>query len=439
MTDRIPNYRRNLIAFLGDYVGFALALTLTSTTAILPDFVGRLTDSLVVVGVFTTVSTGAWLVPQLIFARFLITKERKKPYVILGGVIGRPLYLLYAAALFLGLADFPVLALLVLLVVQFSFFVTDSLSAVAWLDILGKTFPEAERGRMMSIAQLISGVLSIGAGVFIAALLSADGPQFPNNYAIILAAGGVSLMLSLLACVFIIEPAEQVEEERPAWRSYLPQLGSTLRQDRGFARLIRLQLLAGFGGLATGFYILFAIRELGLPPETIGLFTAAQTAGRIIASLGLGRLSQRVGSHRVIQVATAVSLTAPVTALALSLTGAGSGAATIATYAWVYVVIGVVDCAWMLGFMNYVLELAPAGQRPTYIGLFNTIGGVLVLLPTAGGFLLGVSPYNVLSALTAAVLAVAHVLSWHLPPARQAKTMLPSDPGDRPELPPTRI
>jgi hypothetical protein len=72
--------------------------------------------------------------------------------------------------------------------------------------------------------------------------------------------------------------------------------------------------------------------------------------------------------------------------------------------------------------------LAPAGQRPTYIGLFNTISGVLVLLPTAGGLLLGVASYNALFALTAAVLAVAHVLSRRLPPARHAKTMLAADP-----------
>jgi MFS family permease len=398
-----------------------------------------LTDSLVTVGVFTTVSTGAWLFPQLIYARFLITKERKKPYLLLGGALGRPFYLLYAAALFLGLADYPVLALLFLLVVQFSFFATDALAAVARFDILAKVFPEAQRGRMISMAQLISGVLSIGAGVFVAALLSADGPPFPHNYALLLAAAGVSLLLSLLACRFIIEPAEVVEEQRPAWRIYLPRLLDTLRQDRSFARVIRVQLLAGFGGLAIGFYILFAIRELGLPPETVGLFTAAQTAGRIIASLGLGRLSQRVGSHRVIQVATAVSLTAPLTALALSWADAGAGTATIAIYAWVYIVIGVVDSARMLGFINYILELAPAGQRPTYIGLFNTISGVLVLLPTAGGFLLGVTSYNVLFALTAAVLAVGYLLSRRLPPARQAKTMLPADPPDQTEWAPRRI
>lgn len=436
MTTPIPHYRRNLIAFLGDYVGFALAMTLTSSTAILPEFVGRLTDSLVVVGVFTTVSSGAWLIPQLIYARFLITKPRKKPYLILGGALGRPLYLLYAVALGLGLGRFPVPALLLLLVVQFFFFASDALAAVAWFDILAKALPEAQRGRMISIAQLVSGVLSIGAGVFIAAMLSADGPPFPHNYAVIMAAAGVSLLLSLLACGFIIEPAEPVEEQRPAWRSYLPQLLSTLREDRRFARVILVRLLAGFDGLATGFYILFAIRELGLPPETVGLFTAAQTAGRIIASLGLGRLSERVGSHRVIQVATALSLTAPLVALALSGAGARAGTATIAIYAWIYVVIGVVISAGMLGFMNYVLELAPAGQRPTYIGLFNTISGVLVILPTAGGLLLGVASYDVLFALTAAVLAVAHVLSWRLPPARHAQTMLLADPVT---YPPKRI
>jgi Na+/melibiose symporter-like transporter len=256
--------------------------------------------------------------------------------------------------------------------------------------------------------------------LLITALLSDNGPGFPNNYAIILALAGVCLMFSLFSLNLVIEPDEPVEEKRLAWRDYLPQLWRTLHQDRAFARLIMVQLLAGFDSLALGFYILFATRELGLSEGYVGPFTATLTAGRILASVILGALAERAGSHRVIQVSTAISLTAPLVGLALLLTDAQPSATTAAIYGWVFVVAGAVISSRMLGYYNYALELAPAGQRPTYIGLFNTIGGVLIVLPTLGGWLLRVSSYGVLFAITAIVLITAHALSWSLPSPRRA-------------------
>lgn len=428
MTARHPHYHRNFVAFLGDYVGFALALTFASSTTVLPDFVSQLTDSEVVVGLLSSVMNGAWLLPQLVFANLLTDKRRKKPYVVLGALVGRPLYLLYAAALVLGLHRHPALALLIFAGVQALFFGSDALAAVAWFDVIGKTMSEEQRGRLIGAGQFISGLLSIGVGVLIAFLLSADGPPFPHNYAAILALAGVCLLFSLLSWSFVIEPDEPVEERRPAWRDYVPRLLGTLRQDRVFARLILVRLLAGFDGLVIGFYILFATRELGLPSETVGVFLAVQTGGKIIASAGLTALHERTGSHRVIQVATGMSLTAPLVGLALCLTSTQANAATATIYAWVFLTISVVISASMLGFFNYVLTLAPAGQRPTYVGLFNTISGLLIVLPTVGGWFLRVTSYSVLFALTAGILIIAHVLSWGLPPTRHATTTLPTEP-----------
>jgi MFS family permease len=427
MTSLPPHYRRNFVAFMGDIIFFSLALNFASSTTVLPDFVGRLTDSEVAVGLLTTVINGAWLLPQLIFANLLTNKRRKKPYLIRGAILGRPLYLLYATALALGLHRQPALALVLLYGVQLFFFGSDSLAAVAWFDMLGKAIPDARRGRLLGSAQLISGLLSIGAGVLIFALLSADGPPFPHNYAIILALAGSFLLLSLLSCGFMVEPDEPVDEDRLALRDYVAHLRNTLRQDRAFARLIVVRLLAGFDGLALSLYILFAIRELGLPSEVVGLFAAVQNLGRIVASVGLGTLAERAGSRRVVQVTTAISLTAPLVGLALLLTGAGESTTTTVIFAWVFVVIGIVMNGAMLGFYNYVLELAPAGQRPTYVGLFNTIGGVLIVLPTVGGWLLRTTSYGVLFALTATVLIVAHGLSWGLPSVRR-NTTTPAEP-----------
>ena len=420
MTSLPPHYRRNFAAFMGDYVGFGLALAFAGATTILPGFVSQLTDSKVVVGLLATVSNGAFLLPQLIFANLVTNKPRKKPYFNLGASLGRPLYLLYAVALWLGLGRNPALALLVLFAIQIIFQAGDALATVAWFDVMAKVIPGKRRGRLMGVSQVTRGVLAIGAGALIAFLLSESGPPFPHNYAAIFARAGGFLLFSLFSWTFVVEPDEPGEAgERPAWRDYLSHLLDTLRHDHAFRRLVTVRLLAGFEGLALGFYVLFAIQRLGLPPGTVGLFTAAQTVGGILASLGLGVVTERIGSHRVIQIATALSMTAPLVALGLLLSPIREGTLTTAIYAWVFLAIGAVANSVMLGFFNYLMELAPAGQRPTYIGLFNTIGGALVILPTAGGWLLQTTSYGVLFALTAILLTLAHGLSWDLPSAHR--------------------
>ena len=74
----------------------------------------------------------------------------------------------------------------------------------------------------------------------------------------------------------------------------------------------------------------------------------------------------------------------------------------------------------MLGYNTYVIELAPSGRRPTYVGLFNTIKGALILLPAIGGLLLAAASYGVLFAVTAVMLVAALALSWSLPSLRRA-------------------
>jgi hypothetical protein len=124
----------------------------------------------------------------------------------------------------------------------------------------------------------------------------------------------------------------------------------------------------------------------------------------------------------VIQVATAISVTVPLLGLALILADVQSSTVITAICIWIFMVIGASISVLMLGFSNYALDLAPAGQRPTYIGLFNTIGGVLIVLPTLGGWLLRTTSYGVLFALTTILLIVAHGLSWSLPSVRVTAT-----------------
>ena len=425
-----PHYRRNYSAFLGEATLFGVGLVFASTTTVLPDFVSRLTGSAVFVGLIVSLSEGAWRLPQLIFANLLTNRPRKKPWLTRAGMVGRPAYLLYAIALGLGLSRLPTLGLALFFLLHCLFHINLALDSVVWWDVFGKAIPAPQRGRLLGLSTALRGVLSVGAGYLIARLLAESGPSFPLNYVVIFALGGFSLMLSLISWTFIAEPEEAVEEKRILWRHYWPQLAEILRRNSAFKRLLIVRLLAGFDGLALGLYILFGLKELGLSVTTLGLFTAVQTVGGILAGLGFGVLSERVGNHRVIQVATAMSLTAPLVALGFRSTGFVNGTVGSVTYAWIFLAIGVFLNANFIGFSNYAVELAPPGQRGTYIGLFNTVSGIIVVWPAAGGFLLERTSYLVLFALTAGLLLVAFLSSLWLPPVR--RPTLPLEQGRAP-------
>ncbi len=430
-------YRRNFAALLGDAIAFGLAITIADTTTILPDLVQQLSGSPAIVGLFSAATAGAWLLPQLIYARFLTDKPRKKPFVILGAAIGRPFYLLLAAALWFGLRD-PLLTLLLLFVAQVAFNSSDSLAAVAWFDLYAKAIPENRRGRLVGSAQAVRGVLAFGAGALVTALLSGATVPYPQNYGLIFALAGGCLMLSLLSVALVREPEGPVETGRPSWGDYLPRLWATLRRDHAFRRLILVRLLAGCDALALSLYIVFARGPLGMPKEMAGVYTVVKTLGGILASLAWGVISERLGNHRVLQFSTALGLTAPLLGLGFCLGGVQGGPLTTVIYGWVYVVIAASMSSLMFGFFNYALEMAPAGERPTYMGLFNTVTGALAVVPLLGGLLLQATSYGVLFAVTAAILAVAHGLTWGFrrpAPAAPATAAAPAGPPGG-ELPP---
>ncbi len=418
MSDPFAHYRRNFVFILADYVAFGVGLTFSDVSTTLPAFVRELSSSDMLVGLVATVWNGAWLLPQLFAANWLVVKPGKKRYIILGGLLGRPLFLVLALALALGLARYPAAALTLFFFTLTIFLAGDALAAVAWFDVLAKAIPEERRGRLIGLAQVSIAGLALGVGEVVKHLLGPNGPPFPQNYALIFGATGGVLMLSLFFLTQIKEPDESPLGVRPTWRAYFAQLFLLLRQNAALSRVTLARLLVGLSQLALPFYVVYAVSVLELPVETIGTFTAVRTLGSVAAGLGMSLVADRFGSRRVIQIASALALVSPGLALLLQLSGGGESW-LVGLYPLVYVAIGFFNSSVMLGFINYVLELAPPGQRTVYMGLTNTINGVLVLAPTLGAWLLGATSYTTLFGLTAAGIAVGHLLSWGLAPSRR--------------------
>ncbi len=415
-----PNFRWNFTAFLTDYVCFSVAFTFVSFSSVMPALAGQLTRSAPLIGLVSAIFNGGWLLPQLAIAQLVNDKPRKKPYMLLG-TTGRVALWVIALALWSGLARRPTAMLILFFVCIGLFAVTDGLASVAWFDILTRAIPLRRRGRLMGLSQFISGLIGIGVGALVGMTL--EQRPFPDNYALLFTLGGAMLIPSVVALALIKEPPPE-QEESPTQASFRGRWIKIWTTDSAFRMLILCRILVGMTGLATSFYVTHAADILHLPASIIGGFVVAQTMTGIIASPALGWISERWGPHHVARFASAAALIGPLFALIAQLTGDGW---LVQAYPVVYVALGFLNNAVMPGFVNYMLEIAPEGMCPAYVGLGNTILGVLTLVPMAGGWLLEATSYTTLFSVTSAIVLMGFLLSLNLkPPQQQAPSPAPS-------------
>lgn len=405
-----PHYRRNFLALVADYSLFGVAMAFIGPNTVLPAFLRQLTDSPLLIGLNGAIQTAGWLFPQLIAANYLKDKGQKKRYILIPSAIGRPAFFVLALALVLGAARYPALMLTMTFVGTALFLVCDALSAVPWFDIVAKTIPDRRRGRLFGLAQLLSGLLTVGAGWVINYLLGEAGPPFPHNYAALFLAAGVVLALAWFVIAAIKEPTEAVRpDDTRSQAPFLQRLSRIWRQDRAFRPLVAVRLLTGLSGLAIPFYIIFATDRLGLGQGVVGWFTSAQVVGSMAGGVILGGVYERRGGRRAIQAGVSAGVIAPLWALLLPLWMPASHPWMVYGYSLVFVALGALRSSFMTGFFNYLLDLAPADERTTYVALSNTINGG-VLWPTAlvGGVILKVTgnSYPTLFAITAAAVGL---------------------------------
>ncbi|MCR4408602.1 MAG: MFS transporter [Anaerolineae bacterium] len=417
-----PYYRYNLIWLVIDFIAFGTAMAFVNVNTVLPSFVNELTDSALLVGLISTLISGSWLLPQLIAANYLADKPRKKFYILLPAALGRPVWWILGGMLLVVGGRAPTLILVAFFAGLMLFMGTDGLAAVAWFDVFSKSVPAERRGRVVGASQIASGIAGVGVGWLVGRILGTDGPPFPTNYALLFFLCGFSLLVSWLALNFLREPVLKPASGPKEEGNFLRRLVGVLRTNRQFRQVTIVRLLFGLGGIATPFYMVYGTNVLKLPPETVGLATSAQVLGGILAGVGLGYIQERWGSRLVILCSTALGLGMPLLALltqVLALQGAALSL-LIAVYASIFVTVGLVNSSIMLGFINFVMELAPPHDNPTYMGLSNALTGLLLLNPVVGGWILEVTSYTVLFALAAAGAGLGLALAFGLREPRQA-------------------
>ena len=160
--DRERVYRRNFPLFLADSILFTLALAIISATTVIPDFLRRLTDSEILIGLSGSLFTIGFTLPQLFIARYIVRAARKKWWFVGSNIVVRPVMLICAIlTAWLG-GDHPALLLLVFFSCYSIAAFGDGLVGVPWADLAGTSLDNRWRARMFGLTSTAMHKSSIG-------------------------------------------------------------------------------------------------------------------------------------------------------------------------------------------------------------------------------------------------------------------------------------
>ncbi|HVN54026.1 MAG TPA: MFS transporter, partial [Anaerolineaceae bacterium] len=378
------NHRHNYIANLIDGGFFGFAMGFASFTTVIPLFVSSMTSSAVLIGLIPAIHSVGWQFPQLLTARRVARLIRLKPAVLFLTIQERlPFLGLAIVAWFL-----PDLGKNTVLVLTFLFLIWQGLgsgfTANAWQNLIVRIIPGDERGTFLGLQSAAANLLA-SLGAFLAGLMLDQFP-YPMDFSICFLAAVGCYVLSWFALSQVRELADpgNARESLPEdglWN----QVSSILKRDRRFRGYLVTRMLSQFAMMSFAFYTVYAVRFHHMNEVQAGILTSVLLLTQVIANPVLGRLSDRISKKMVLEIGAFAALLSSLIAWIAPQVG------------WFYLVIilsGIANTAyWTIG-MAYTLEFGSDQERPTYIGLANTlIAPSTILAPIVGGWLADLSGY----------------------------------------------
>lgn len=371
-------YRRNFFFFLSDGILFMLALGVIGSTTVIPDFVRRLTDSEILIGLAGSLFSIGWTLPQLFIARYIVRAERKKWWFVGPNIPVRFVILIFALLTVLLGPTRPEAILLAFFLCYGIAALGDGIVGVPWADLAGTSLDVRWRARMFGVQNAATGLIMLGLAPVIAIILAAV--EFPTNYALLFGLSGALFALSIGPTLFIHElPGGKAAEKVPALGEFLPDLGRVLRTDGPFRAIVTTKMLTSLFAMAGPFYVGFATVSLGLSSDVaVPALLAMQTVGSVCGALAYIWLGAR-NNLLYMRLALAGGALLPISALLAGMVG------PLPLYGG-FLLSGLALTNLEYSYLNWVVSYAPPDRRPIYTGLFNTIAALTAMAaPLIGG------------------------------------------------------
>jgi hypothetical protein len=372
---------------------------LASPGVVLPLLLASVGAPVGLAGALEPVRRGASLLPGLVVSGRMRAFERRKGFWVAAGLVQAVTLVVIAMAA--ATLDGTVAGIVVVVMLA-AFSLASGAGSVAFGDVMGKTIVTSRRGRLLGLRAAAGGVVTIVVGGVLAATLDATVRR--GTFVALLLASAALWVIGAWLFALIREPPGAVEGGR---RPLAEARAGTrvLREVAGFRRFLIARGLLAVTEVAVPFYVL-AARQEGVDASGLGAFLVASGGAAVLSNPVWGRVTDRASDRAVMTVAGSIGALAALLAAVLLVLEVGSEPA----YAAVVFVAVVAQEGVRLGRKAYIVTAAPAGERPLYVALANTVIGVVMIglallgvvaqvagVPAAVGVVLGLSLLGVVA------------------------------------------
>jgi MFS family permease len=385
--------------------------TFGEPNTIIPIFLNNFTTSKVLIGLSSTIAGSlggvSGILPQLFVANRLETKDYKRPLLRAAITIRAFCWGILTLMTYFFSVSHPNLMLFSLFFLLFIFTLMGGVANVPFHDIWGKAIPPTLRGRFFGYRQLLGGVLALGSGFITKSILGNKSIIFPKNFSILFFLAFIFISISYLGLGAVKEPVEEVHKDCLNFRKFLNKAFKILKTDTNYKKFLAVEILLGASSLSLPFYILYAKDFLHFKLEMVGVFLLAQILGNTFSNFFWAYLSDFAGNKKVLQISALAGLTIPLLAI---FTPPNLSVLFIP----LFVLIGFFTAGYIIGKTNFLLEISPQKDRPTYISLNGTLTFLVTIFPLMGGAIVQHLSYKFLFMATMLMVMAGFVLSLRL-------------------------
>lgn len=416
-------YRHNFAFGVANGALLLLGDTLIHPTLVLVVFVSQLTTSNLLIGLVPALSVGLWFLPQFLAAALVQGRRRQLPWAAWASIVrAAAVGILGAAIAAIGEGN-PALLLTVFILAYACYNLAAGFAFVPLVELSARVIPADRRGLYFSQRNFWGGVLAFLAGFLINRALANSAAPLGSTFGVLFFGSFAVLSLAAYTTAQMSEVPVRRPARRPPILFWLQQVPELLGQ-APLQRFLVYRMLLALGTIADPFFVVYAQEVLGAPPAIAGLYLSAMAISRFASNLFWGRVADRWGNRVALQTTALIRLLMPLLALTLppllsweALAGRVPGGDSTIHYVYslVFVAYGVALSGQTLANLTYALELAGPDARPAFVGLVNTMLGLVSFIPLVGGSLVDRFGFEFVF-LVALLIALASVLASGLLP-----------------------
>ncbi|KLO21532.1 MFS transporter [Marinitoga sp. 1197] len=393
----MENIKRNFYAFIWHAIFLAIASSFIEINTVIPSLILKAGGGEIVLGIVTAITVGVPLLAQLFFASFLVSKKRKKPYLLTGIYLRIFSLLAIGLILTLSIPDKILLVLIIIIISIFSF--SGVFAGVSYTDLLGKSIPTKEiQRKFMSYRQISRSFFALISAFLAKYILNTL--NYPKNYSNMFLIASFSLFIASLGFWLIKEKEIDTNKKFPSFIEVVKNIPEILSKDRNLLNYVIFSNLTGFGLIIIPFYILLAKNSFSDSKNMIGNFLLLQMIGIVLASIVWGKILHKKGYKHVLFFCSVMGIVLPILSLFLSKT-------TPYIYSMIFLISGFTLSARQMSFEGVLIEISTHENRALYVGISGALNIVTAILPLIIGTIIKYLGFNLVMPFVSVMIIIS--------------------------------